>query len=150
MERSPILDTVTRAIIHTIAAFSLYLLFSGHNSPGGGFSGGLVAGGGLVLLFAGGGIADVRDVIPVPPQVLLGAGLLLAGVTGVAGQLFEGAFLASGYRRIDLPVLGEISLSSVLAFDTGVYLVVVGLVLAVLVTLGAEPADAAAPDEDAR
>lgn len=144
--RSPVLDTVTRMIGHTIGAFSLYLLFSGHNSPGGGFAGGLVAGAGLVLLYAGGGLAGVRAAVAVRPETLLGAGLLIAGATGLLGYVFGDAFLTSGYRRFDVPVLGGVSLTSVLVLDAGVYLVVLGLVLALLTTLGAEPAqDSEAP-----
>ncbi len=76
--------------------------------------------------------------MPVDPSLPLGAGLLLAGLTGASAWLLGGQFLESGYVERDLPVLGAVKLTSALAFDTGVFLVVVGLVLLVLRTLGAE------------
>ena len=139
MRPSPILDTATHVIVHTVGAFSLYLLFAGHNAPGGGFVGGLVAGAALVLLYAGRGTGGVRAVLPARPETLLGAGLLLVGLTGLGGFALGGAFLESGYAERELPVLGTVSVTSGLAFDAGVYLVVVGLVLAALRTLGGEP-----------
>jgi multisubunit Na+/H+ antiporter MnhB subunit len=122
--------------------FSLYLLFAGHNAPGGGFVGGLVAGAALVLQYAGHGADSVRALLRVRHEVLLGAGLLLAGLTGLSPMLSGGQFLQSAYVELHLPLLGSVSLVSVLAFDIGVYLVVVGLVLAVLRTLGAEGEEA--------
>ena len=138
MGPSLILDVVTRAAVHTIVVFSLYLLFAGHNAPGGGFVGGLVAGAALVLHYAGHGADQVRAVLPLRHEVLLGTGLFLAGLTGAAALLFGGEFLESAYVELHIPLLGSVSLVSVLAFDIGVYLVVVGLVLAILNTLGAE------------
>ena len=138
MSPSLILDTVTRAAFQTVWVFSLYLLFAGHNAPGGGFVGGLVGGAALVLRYAGQGTIGVRDVARVPAQALLGAGLILAGGTGVAAWAFGSPFLTSGKLELHLPVLGSLKVTSALPFDIGVYLVVVGLVLTVLVSLGEE------------
>ena len=138
MTPSRILDSITRAAVHTIAMFSLYLLFAGHNAPGGGFVGGLVAGAALVLLYAGRGAEGVRSALGVRAEVVLGWGLILAGGTGAAALLLGGEFLESGYIERNLPLLGTVKVVSVLVFDTGVYLVVIGLVLAALTTLGAE------------
>ena len=151
MRRSLILDTVTRAALPTVVVFSLYLLFAGHNAPGGGFVGGLVAGAALVLRFLGRGSSGLDDLISVPFDYLLGAGLVIAGGTGVASWLFGGAFLSSGDTHVYVPMLGDIHLVSPLAFDIGVYLVVVGLVLGVLTVLGNPPGSrdttAVAPDD---
>lgn len=135
---SLILDTVTRASFHTIWVFSLYLLFAGHNAPGGGFVGGLVGGAALVLRYAGRGPAAVLTAVRVPPEALLGVGLLLAGATGAWSWLAGAQFLESAHLEFDLPVLGHLAASTALSFDIGVYLVVVGLVLTLLVTLGSE------------
>lgn len=137
MPSSLILDVVGRASFHTILAFAAYLLFAGHNAPGGGFVGGLVAGAAFVLRFARGGADGVRDAAPVAPEAVLGAGLALAGATGVGGWLWAGDFLEGGVVEAELPVLGAVKLTSALGFDTGVALVVLGLVLAILRTLGA-------------
>jgi multicomponent Na+:H+ antiporter subunit A len=133
-----VLETAVRLIFHTVLVFSLYLLFAGHNQPGGGFVGGLVAGAAFVLRYVAGGRAALKAAVPVDPGLPVGLGLVLAAGTGMAAWLFGGQFLESGKLELHLPVLGVVKATSALPFDTGVYLVVVGLVLAVLRTLGAE------------
>ncbi len=146
MRGSVILDTVTRAAFPTVLVFSLYLLFAGHNAPGGGFVGGLVAGSALVLRYIAGGSAAVRQLLDVRFQALLGAGLLLAGLTGAGAWLFGAQFLESAFVRLSLPVVGELKIVSALLFDAGVYLIVVGLTLAVVEVLGEPPGDEATED----
>lgn len=136
--RSVVLEVVTRVLFHTIVVFSLYLLFSGHNEPGGGFAGGLVAGLALVLRYLAGGRYELGEAAPVDPGRVLGAGLLVAGVTGVAGLALGAEVLQTAILETTLPVLGDVKLVTSLFFDTGVYLIVVGLVLDVLRSLGAE------------
>ena len=135
---SLILETGTRAIFHTVLVFSLYLLFSGHNAPGGGFIGGLVAAGAFVLFYVAYGPDRLRRLVPVAPESLLGSGLALAVLTGLLGLLLSGSFLDSGVWDLHLPLLGAVHLSSVLVFDIGVYAIVLGLGLKILETLGAE------------
>jgi multicomponent Na+:H+ antiporter subunit A len=136
--RSVVLEVVTRILFHTIMVFSVYLLFSGHNEPGGGFAGGLVAGLALVLRYLAGGRYELGEAAPVAPGVLLGTGLLFAGGTGVGGLLLGGEVLQTAILETTLPVLGDVKLVTSLFFDMGVYLIVVGLVLDVLRSLGAE------------
>jgi multicomponent Na+:H+ antiporter subunit A len=136
--RSVVLEVVTRLLFHTILVFSLYLLFSGHNEPGGGFAGGLVAGLALVLRYLAGGRYELGEAAPVAPGLVLGTGLLFAGGTGLAGPLFGGEVLQTAILEATLPVLGHVKLVTSLFFDIGVYLIVVGLVLDVLRSLGAE------------
>jgi multicomponent Na+:H+ antiporter subunit A len=136
--RSVVLEVITRVLFHTILVFSLYLLFSGHNEPGGGFAGGLVAGLALVLRYLAGGRYELGEAAPVDPGLLLGAGLLFAGGTGVTGLLLGAEVLQTAILETTLPVLGEVKLVTSLFFDMGVYLIVVGLVLDVLRSLGAE------------
>jgi len=140
--RSVILDTVTRAIFQTIWVFSLYLLFAGHNAPGGGFVGGLVGGAALVLRYACHGSDGATAGVRVGPEGALGAGLLLAGGTGAASWLAGAAFLTSAKVEVTVPVLGTVKTTSALPFDIGVYLVVVGLVLAILSSLGGQESTA--------
>lgn len=153
--RSVVLEVITRILFHTIVVFSVYLLFSGHNEPGGGFAGGLVAGLALVLRYLAGGRYELGEAAPVDPGLLLGAGLLFSGGTGVVGLLLGADVLQTAILQTTFPVLGDVKLVTSLFFDIGVYLVVVGLVLDVLRSLGAEldrqldeddPIDAA-PDE---
>lgn len=136
--RSVVLEGCVQLTFHAILATALFFLFSGHNSPGGGFIGGLVAGTAFVLRYLVSSGAGVSGDIRVQPETVLGAGLLLAAGTAVTPWLFGGQVLESGYVYLDLPVLGELPLTSVLAFDTGVFLIVIGIVLGVLSTLGAQ------------
>ncbi|MEI4272459.1 Na+/H+ antiporter subunit A [Klenkia sp. LSe6-5] len=136
--RSVILEVVTRVLFHTIVLLSLYLLFSGHNAPGGGFAGGLVAGLALVLRYLAGGRYELGEAAPVDPGKLLGGGLLLAGGTGIAGLVLGVDALQTTILEWTVPVLGDVKLVTSLFFDTGVYLIVVGLVLDVLRSLGAQ------------
>jgi multicomponent Na+:H+ antiporter subunit A len=136
--RSVVLEVVTRILFHTIVVFSVYLLFSGHNEPGGGFAGGLVAGLALVLRYLAGGRYELGEAAPVDPGLLLGAGLLFAGGTGIVGLMLGAEVLQTAILERTFPVLGDVKLVTSLFFDIGVYLVVVGLVLDILRSLGAE------------
>jgi multicomponent Na+:H+ antiporter subunit A len=138
VRRSVILETCVRLAFHTVLVFGLYLLFAGHNQPGGGFVGGLVAGTAFVLRYVAGGRAELRAAVPVAPGIPLGVGVLLATLTGMGSWLFGADFLTSDYGSVVLPVLGTVKASTVLVFDIGVFSVVVGLVLTLLRTLGAE------------
>lgn len=135
---SLILDTVLETIFRTAVVFSLFLLFAGHNAPGGGFVGGLVTATALVLRYVAGGTPRIDSVSKAAPRHLLGAGLFLAALTGAGGWLWGDAYLTSRKIDLDLPVLGEVHATSALPFDIGVYLVVVGLGLVILRSLGAE------------
>ena len=135
---SVVLETAVRLVFHTVLVFGVYLLFAGHNQPGGGFVGGLVAGCAFVLRYVVGGRGAMDQAVPVDPSLPLGLGLLLSAGTGAAAWLFGAQFLESGKVELELPVLGLVKATSALPFDVGVFLVVVGLVLAMLRTLGAE------------
>ncbi|WP_315974604.1 MnhB domain-containing protein [Micromonospora sp. MA102] len=129
---------VTRLIFHTVLLFSLFLLFSGHNSPGGGFSGGLVAGLALTVRYLAGGRYELAEAAPVGAGTVLGAGLAVSVGSGVLGLLLSGRVLESVKVNLWLPLIGDFYLVTSLFFDIGVYLVVVGLVLDILRSLGAE------------
>jgi multicomponent Na+:H+ antiporter subunit A len=137
-QRSVVLEIITRLVFHTVVIVSLYLLFSGHNAPGGGFAGGLVAGLALVVRYLAGGRYELGEAAPIDAGLLLGCGLLLAGGTGVAGLLLGGDVLQTAILEGTVPLYGEVKLVTSLFFDIGVYLIVLGLVLDVLRSLGAE------------
>lgn len=138
--RSAVLDTTVRLVFHSILLFGVYLLFAGHNGPGGGFVGGLACGAAFVLRYLAGGPTELRRSVPVDPGALVGLGVVTAALTGLGSLLAGGAFLQSASLELDLPVLGHLKLVSALAFDVGVFLVVVGLVLGLLRSFGrAEP-----------
>ena len=137
---SLILDTVTRGAFTTVWIFSIYLLFAGHNAPGGGFVGGLTAGAAIVLRYAGRGVPGLRGILPgwLRFELVLGVGLLVAGTTAFV-PLFGGeALLTMHHYEWHVPLVGDVKLGTALFFDMGVYLIVVGLVLGALEMLGKE------------
>ena len=121
---------------------SLWLLFAGHNQPGGGFVGGLLAGSAITLRYIAGGIDEVRGLSRFRPWTVLGAGILLAAITATIPLLVGDGVLEVGLASLDLPVIGTVTVSSALAFDTGVYLAVVGMVLMAFEAFGDDPAEA--------
>ena len=135
---SPILDGAVSMLFHTILMASLVLLVVGHDRPGGGFVGGLVAGAAFILVYLAGGTPLVRRAEPAAPELFLGAGITLAAATGALAWVTGGEFLEAILATVDVPGVGPVGLSSVLLFDIGVYLVVVGLVTALLHSAGHE------------
>lgn len=135
--RSLVLEVTTRLIFPTMMVLSLFFFFTGHNNPGGGFAGGLVAGLALVLRYLAGGRYELGEAVPVDAGRILGVGLLLAAGTATASLFFGAPVLSSATFQWTLPVFGEVKLVTALFFDAGVYLIVVGLVLDILRSLGA-------------
>jgi multicomponent Na+:H+ antiporter subunit A len=135
--RSLVLEVATRLIFPLIMVLSAYFFFAGHNTPGGGFAGGLTAGLALVLRYLAGGRYELGETLPLDAGKILGVGLGLAAGTAVASLLVGAPVLSSALILVDLPVLGTVKFVTALFFDLGVYLIVVGLVLDVLRSLGA-------------
>ncbi len=136
--RSVIFEVATRLLFHTMLVFAVFLLFSGHNAPGGGFVAGLIVGIALTVRYLAGGRYELGEAAPILPGVLLGTGLFLSAGVGAVPLFFGGVVLQSVKIDLDLGILGEVHLVTSLFFDIGVFLVVVGLMLDVLRTLGAE------------
>lgn len=134
--RSVILSAATKSLLPLILLLSLFLLLRGHNEAGGGFVGGLVAAAGFVLHGIARGIEESRRVLRVEPRILLGTGLLVAGVSGTVPLLSRKPFLTGLWIPADIPVFG--TLGTPMLFDAGVYLVVLGVVTMVVFTLAEE------------
>ena len=128
--RSLILATSAKPILWAALALSLWILLRGHNEPGGGFIGGLIAASGLVVLALAAGPAAARRAMRLPPVVIAGLGLLGALASGVPGILAGEPLLTHLWGRLDLGVVA-LDLGTTLLFDVGVYLVVVGMATAV-------------------
>ncbi|SNC73378.1 multisubunit sodium/proton antiporter, MrpA subunit /multisubunit sodium/proton antiporter, MrpB subunit [Kytococcus aerolatus] len=135
--RSLMLEVVTRLLFHTIMVWSVYLLLAGHNAPGGGFAAGLVAGLAIFVRYLAGGREEMQAALPVVPGVLLGLGLFLSAGTGLFSMLVGGEVLQTWVHDLPLGPLGEVHVVTSVVFDVGVYLVVVGLLLDILTSLGA-------------
>lgn len=136
--RSIIFEVVTRLIFHSMIVFSIYLLLAGHNLPGGGFAGGLTAGLALTIRYLAGGRFELSEAATVSAGTLLGTGLATAAASGVVPLFLGGQVFQSAIIEFWLPVFGNIKFVTSTIFDIGVYIVVVGLALDVLRSLGAE------------
>ena len=135
---SLILTTVTRLVFFVVLLFSVYLLLRGHNNPGGGFIAGVMTALAILLLSIASDLRQVRRVLQVDPRLLTGVGLLVALTTGVMPMLFGYPFLTSTFGHLHAPWLGEVELASAFFFDLGVYGVVVGGTLLMIMTLAEE------------
>ena len=135
--RSIMVDVVTRILFPSIMLLSFYFFFSGHNAPGGGFAGGLVAALAFTLRYLAGGRAEIDEALPVDPAKILGTGILLSAACVVVPLFFGNPPLTTGYASLALPLIGEFDVHSALVFDAGVYAIVVGLTLHILGSMGA-------------
>ncbi len=115
---------------------SVFLFLRGHNAPGGGFIAGLVLAVPLLIQYVIQGAASVESRFGFDYIRCIGAGLIVAGLSGTASLLFGVPFLTSGHLDLHLPLIGEVPLASAMGFDTGVYLVVFGGAMLILSMLG--------------
>ena len=148
--RSIFLEVIVRLIFHALIILSLFLLLSGHNAPGGGFAGGLVAGLALVARYLAGGRYELRATVPLDAGRILGIGLALAVTMAIVPLCFGQPALSSSWVDVDLGPFGMLPLVTSTVFDIGVYLVVFGLVLDVLRSLGAEIDEHQEAEDEAR
>ncbi len=132
---SLILRTTLRLILPILLLYSVFLFFRGHNHVGGGFTGGLVAGAGFALYALAYRVSDLKQLIKIEPQTLLSVGLLISLVAGLIPVLGNKNFLSGEWITISMPRFGDIALGTPLLFELGVYLVVVGATLTILMNL---------------
>ncbi len=135
---SPLLAVGARTMAPTLIVFSLYLLVVGHDVPGGGFAGGLLGAAALLLVYLAFGDRGVRRALPSDPEVIAGIGLVVAVGAGAIGLIAADGFLAGLSATTELPLIGTLKITTVLVFDAGVYLVVLGLIATGIVRLGGE------------
>ena len=133
---SLILRATTRVLFPLALVFSVFLLLRGHNEPGGGFVGGLTAAAAFALVLASDGLDKARELLRLDPLVLVGVGLATALLSGVTPLFDGGAFLAGHWLDAKIPVIGH--LGTPLVFDVGVYLAVLGVVVAIVFELAEE------------
>jgi multicomponent K+:H+ antiporter subunit A len=126
---------LVRLLLPFFTLVSIYFLLRGHQAPGGGFVGGLVMATGLVAQFMVGGSLWVESRLKMYPLTLVGAGLLCAGSAGIFAWWSQLPFLTARITDLHLPLIGEVHLSSVLLFDLGVYLLVIGATVLMLIAL---------------
>lgn len=138
MSSSVILQTATRLLMTLLLLESVFLLLRGHNEPGGGFIGGLVAASAFVLCALAYDVPTARRALRVDPQRLIGAGLLAAATSAAASLVRGEPFLTGQWGTVRVPGLLRIDVGTPLLFDVGVYLVVIGVTLLIVLTLAEE------------
>jgi multicomponent Na+:H+ antiporter subunit B len=136
--RSLILRTATRALEPLLLLFSIFLLLAGHNEPGGGFVGGLIAATAFSLHALAYDVRHARDLLRVDPRTLIGLGLLSAATAGIVPMIAGLPLLTGVWTALSVPGLGELNVGTPLLFDAGVYLVVTGVALLMILTLAEE------------
>ena len=132
--KSVILTVATRYLMPLMFLFSIFALLRGHNDPGGGFVGGLVAASGFALYAIAFDVASARRLLRVEPVRLIGVGLLIAVSSGLAPLLFtERPFMTGLWGEQAVPAIGK--LGTPFFFDVGVYVTVIGVTLLIIFTL---------------
>lgn len=127
---SLIFAAFSRILFGVMLVVSVYVLYRGHNEPGGGFVGGLIAAAGFATLALARGVEVARATLRFEPMTVIGFGILAALLSGLPGLWLDGSFLTHQWL-----VLGNFHLGTTLLFDIGVYLVVLGGILSLILLL---------------
>lgn len=131
-----IMRTLTRLLLPLMLLVAVFIFLRGHNLPGGGFIAGLVAAVALIVQYLANGIGWTNQRLKVGMHAAIGMGLLIATATGLVAMSLGYPFLTSAFSHLNWPVVGEFEIASAIAFDLGVFLVVVGSTVLSLVQLG--------------
>ena len=136
VDRHPIIMVVaTRVMLPLALLVGAYIFLRGHNQPGGGFIAALVVSIALIMQYMASGFGWAAQRVRVNYHAMIGAGVLIAAGTGIASMVLDRPFLTSAFDHFHLPLVGEFELASAMAFDTGVFLTVVGAVMLALANL---------------
>lgn len=130
-----ILRSTTSLIVFVLLGFAIYLLFAGHNSPGGGFVGGLTTSAAILLMYMSYGEKNVERILPINYIYLVPLGLLIATLTGLGALLFNAPFLTHVLYSVYIPFFGFIPIGTALFFDIGVYVTVLGTTMSIILTI---------------
>lgn len=136
-----IFRTIAPGLSALMIVFSVFVLLRGHNEPGGGFIGGLIAASAIAIYGIAAGVKEVRRAMVVHPVTLAGFGVVLAGCSGLLSLGYGVPFLRALWSYVPI---GDtvVALSTPMMFDTGVYFVVLGAISAVALALEDEEDDA--------
>src|SRR5690625_6374022 len=119
-----ILRSTTSLISFILLGFAIYLLFAGHNSPGGGFVGGLTTSAAFLLMYISFGQSTIDKILSINFINLVPIGLMIALLTGLGSLLFNKPFLTQSFGHVNLTLFGEFELATAILFILGVFLIV--------------------------
>ena len=133
---SIILSTASRYLFPLMLIFSFFLFLRGHNEPGGGFVGGLVAAAAYALYLIANGVDEAKKLLKAEPIKLIALGLLLAVISAFISVVTGQDFMTGVWAKNEFPVIGKVG--TPLLFDLGVYFLVLGIVLKIVISLAEE------------
>jgi multicomponent K+:H+ antiporter subunit A len=120
---------VTRVIMPVVLLVGFYIFLRGHNEPGGGFIAGLIVSIAVVMQYMASGFAWTSSRLKYPYHGVIGAGVLIAGFTGMGSWFVGKPFLTSAFTYVRIPPFHKFELATATLFDLGVFLAVVGAVM---------------------
>jgi len=130
-----ILRISARYLVPILLTVSLVLLLRGHNAPGGGFSGGLLAASAFALYTLAFGSGQARKLLRFDPRTLIASGVLIALASGLPALFVGEAYLSSFWVVPTLPLIGALPFGTPLVFDVGVFITVIGFTLTIMFVL---------------
>ena len=132
---SVILQVAARVLLPVMLLLSLVFLLRGHNEPGGGFIGGLVAASGDILYALAVNLSEIRRLLHVHPRTLISSGLIIAILSGIPALFTDNPFLKGKWVELNIGGFDGVKFGTPFVFDVGVYLVVIGVTLLMAFTL---------------
>lgn len=132
---SVILQTATRYLMPLLLLFSIVVLLQGHNNPGGGFIGGLVGAAAFGLHAIAFSALDTRRALRIDMRTLIGLGLLITAGSGLFAVFLGQPYMTALWLEISVPGLGPTKIGTPILFDVGVYMVVLGSVVFMILLL---------------
>lgn len=144
------LKYTAKVVFLIIITFSINLFFSGHYTPGGGFVGGLLAAGAIVLLLLAYDLKTLRKMLRIDDKRTITLGLAISFIVPILLMLFGNPLFTHQHTYLELPVFGEVPLHTAVIFDVGVYITVVGTTLLIITLLASEQfmSDSEGADKD--
>ena len=139
---------LTRVLMPVILLVGFYIFLRGHNEPGGGFIAGLIVSIGVVMQYMASGFGWASARLKYPYHGVIGAGVLIAGLTGIGAWFAAKPFLTSAFTYVRIPPFQKFELATAALFDLGVFLAVVGAVMLSLESFSRLARQAGAPDTD--
>ena len=136
MKSSLILSNTVKYIIPLLMIFSFFLLLRGHNEPGGGFTGGLVAASAYALYMIANGLNEAKNLLKISPIYLISIGLAIALFSGFVSLFAGKEFMTGMWLENEFPLIGKIG--TPLIFDIGVYLLGLGISVMIIFSLAEE------------
>lgn len=130
-----ILQSIAKIVVFIILTLALYLFFAGHHSPGGGFVAGLILAAAIVLLCLAFDIETVKEGLPIDFKLVAALGAFIVVACGIGATVLGADFLTQVFATIHLPFFGDVDLTTVTLFESGVTLAVVGVVVTIILSI---------------